>query len=213
VRGGKRPIVTLSYLSVIITRFRRTGAHVADESGSPTQRVRRAAEELVLEASRGKEEWDRACEIRLLVGDQVADDRSMISHAPGGRSSRTSTSRIGSAWVGSLPNGDTTLDSRTPWQQWDSDQDDLAQAMDLILSALTPDERDLLLLRYGHNTPLREIGEIVGCSKDTVSRMLELIRSRIRTDVETLADGPETYHDASAALRRWVQTLGGGGGA
>ena len=175
------------------------------------QQVRKAAEQLILNATHGKMEWERAWDIRKLVDDQIADDRSTIGHASGGT---TGTFRIGSTWVNSLPGGDTTMDARTPWQDREDFQDDLAHAMDRVLAVLTDDEKQLMHLRYDHLTPLREIGSIVGVSKDTVTRMLETLRSRVFASLlMVLGEEPAPYTDLSyqdvlAALRETARTIG-----
>jgi RNA polymerase sigma factor (sigma-70 family) len=170
------------------------------------QRVKAAAEQLVIEATHGKMEWERAWEIRKLVNEQIADDRSTIGHASGGT---TGTFRIGSTWVNSLPGGDTTMDAHSPWQDREEVQEDLAHALDRVLAVLTDDEKQLMHLRYDHLTPLREIGSIVGVSKDTVTRMLETLRSRVHASlVMLLGVAADDYYDVRAALVETARTIG-----
>jgi RNA polymerase sigma factor (sigma-70 family) len=139
-------------------------------------------------------------ELERLIAEQRADDRNSIQHASDGR---TATTRIGSQWVQSLPpdgHGGTTL----LWPAWDEIQDGLHQAMDALLADLEPSERDLVLLRYGHRVPLREIGDITGCSKDTVSRELADLMAKLR---RLIADetGASDYREARKALLRLVE--------
>jgi len=170
------------------------------------QRVREAAEQLIIEATHGGGDGERAWAIRRLVDEQTADDRATIGHASGGQ---TGTFRIGSTWVNSLPGGDTTMDARTPWQNRDPAQDELARAMDTVLSVLTVDEMTLLLLRYDHRAPLREIGDIIGVGKDTVSRMLETLRGRVRASIMMVLDEePGSYEDVKAMLVETSRTIG-----
>ena len=179
------------------------------------QRVKAAAEQLILDATHGKAEWERAWEIRKLVNEQIADDRSTIGHASGGT---TGTFRIGSTWVNSLPGGDTTMDAHSPWQDREEVQEDLAHALDRVTAVLSDDEKQLMNLRYDHLAPLREIGEVVGVGKDTVTRMLETLRSRVHASLAMmLGVAADSYVDARAALLETTRTIDesdlGGGGA
>ncbi len=97
------------------------------------------------------------------------------------------------------------MDSKSLWPDRDAAQEGLVMAVDAVLAALSAEETDLILLRFEHRAPLREIGDIVGVSKDTVSRMLDTLLARIRTMILLLAEDPESYHDARASLALWVR--------
>ncbi len=115
--------------------------------------------------------------------------------------------RIGSTWVGSLPGGDTTVNSESLWPGWDEDQLSLSRAMDTVLSSLSADELDLLLLRYDHRVSLRDLGDGLGCGKDTVSRTLTTLRERVLRAIRELA-GSENYQDARQALVQFGEDQG-----
>ena len=110
------------------------------------------------------------------------------------------------------------MDAHSPWQDREEVQEDLAHAMDRVLAVLTDDEKQLMHLRYDHLTPLREIGDVVGVSKDTVTRMLETLRSRVHASLAMmLGVAADSYVDARAALLETTRTIDesdlGGGGA
>jgi RNA polymerase sigma factor (sigma-70 family) len=147
----------------------------------------------------------RASEIRQLAWEQRLDDRSSIQHAADGR---TSTMRIGTAWVQSFPSDPTAggkeIESQLLWPGWDEVQEALHQSMERFLSGLTDDEKELMLLRFQHRVPLREIGDRVGYSKDTVSRTLveiiDKLRGNIQVELELMGKQARTYEEARAAL-------------
>jgi RNA polymerase sigma factor (sigma-70 family) len=157
---------------------------------------------------------ERAAEIRRLAWEQRMDDRSTISHANDGR---TGTLRIGSEWVQRLPEtegvgttkGGAGVDrwagpgggQQSIWSEPDEDQLALGESLDAVLASLTDYERGLILLRFENNVPLREIGDRVGTSKDTVSRELDRLMERIRQAI-TQVTGESGYHEARAALVR-----------
>lgn len=143
----------------------------------------------------------RAAEIRKLTYEQLADDKSSIQHAADGR---TATMRVGSVWVQRLPADGGGLESQELWPEPDQAQKELSSAMDAVLDFLEPHEVELLLLRFQHRIPLREIGDAVGCSKDTVSRMITDLLRRIHASlvshVALNGETARTYGDARSSL-------------
>jgi DNA-directed RNA polymerase sigma subunit (sigma70/sigma32) len=146
----------------------------------------------------------RAREIRHLTYQQRADDRSFVQHASDGR---TATQRIGSIWVSYMS---SEVESKLLWPEPDPVQLELASAIDVFLETLTEEERDLVLLRFQHLVPLRTLGDEIGASKDTVSRMITETLCKLKISIQEVIFGGYgveklTYKQARSILIEMVE--------
>ena len=145
-------------------------------------------------------EWHPDChaaEIRYLAWEQRLDDRSSVTHASDGR---TATIRVGSTWTQSLPSSGG-LESQNLWPEPSEDQRELSEAVDKFLDQLKPEEVELLLLRFQHRIPLRAIGDLTGCSKDTVQRSINELLRKLKQELSSQT-GASTYSEVRTALMR-----------
>lgn len=61
---------------------------------------------------------------------------------------------------------------------------DVAALRDVLERALAPDERALMLLRYGHGFTSRELADMTGLSHDAVRQRLSRARARVLAEAD-----------------------------
>lgn len=72
-------------------------------------------------------------------------------------------------------------------------RNELAERLNAAIAALSEDQREVFLLRQFHDTPFKEIAEVVGISENTA-------KSRMRYALEKLRLELEEYGDMAKAL-------------
>lgn len=82
--------------------------------------------------------------------------------------------------IASLPDPSPSLDELV-------DQTSAAQVLDRMMSLLTDDEREVLLLRYEQQLPVREIGLLMRRTEKAVESLLTRAKRRLREQFTELA--------------------------